>query len=107
VNRQATNPIKLLTVEAAADRLSTAVRFIRGIIAERRTEFVKVGRHVRISEAALQDFIDAGRVQPMTVAAGSGGLERTGTRQGEARGLRRALDYSATRPAPSTSTRGS
>jgi excisionase family DNA binding protein len=68
VNRQTTNPVKLLTVEAAADRLSTSVRFIRRLIAERRIEFVKVGRHVRISEAALQDFIDAGRVQPMTVA---------------------------------------
>ena len=68
MNRQTPNPIKLLTVEAAADRLSTSVRFIRRLIAERRIEFVKVGRHVRISEAALQDFIDAGRVQPMTVA---------------------------------------
>ena len=68
VNRQTTNPVKLLTVEASADRLSTSVRFIRRLIAERRIEFVKVGRHVRISEAALQDFIDAGRVQPMTVA---------------------------------------
>ena len=68
MNRQTTNPVKLLTVEASADRLSTSVRFIRRLIAERRIEFVKVGRHVRISEAALQDFIDAGRVQPMTVA---------------------------------------
>ena len=51
----------LLTVEAAADRLSTSPRFIRRLIAERRIEFVKVGRHVRISESALHDFIDAGR----------------------------------------------
>jgi hypothetical protein len=29
---------------------------------------VKVGRHVRISESALAEFIDAGRVQPMTPA---------------------------------------
>ena len=58
----------LLTVEAAADRLSTSPRFIRRLIAERRIEFVKVGRHVRISESALNDFIDAGRVEPQTVA---------------------------------------
>ena len=58
----------LLTVEAAAKRLSTSPRFIRRLIAERRIEFVKVGRHVRISESALADFIDAGRVEPLTDA---------------------------------------
>lgn len=42
----------LLTVEAAAERLSTSPRFIRRLIAERRIEFVKVVRHVRISESA-------------------------------------------------------
>ena len=59
----------LLTVEAAAERLSTSPRFIRRLIAERRIEFVKVGRHVRISESALRDFIDAGRVEPLTAAS--------------------------------------
>jgi excisionase family DNA binding protein len=58
----------LLTVEAAAKRLSTSPRFIRRLIAERRIEFVKVCRHVRLSEAALADFIDAGRVEPLTTA---------------------------------------
>jgi excisionase family DNA binding protein len=58
----------LLTVEVAAKRLSTSPRFIRRLIAERRIEFVKVGRHVRLSEAALADFIDAGRVEPLTTA---------------------------------------
>jgi excisionase family DNA binding protein len=62
------NPDRLLTVEAAAERMSTSVRFIRRLIAERRIEFVKVGPHVRISETTLADFIDAGRVQPMTAA---------------------------------------
>ena len=57
---------QLLTVEAAAERMSTSVRFVRRLIAERRIEFVKVGRHVRISESALAAFIAAGRVQPMT-----------------------------------------
>jgi hypothetical protein len=41
---------------------------IRRLIAERRIEFVKVGRHVRISESALTDFIDSGRVEPLTTA---------------------------------------
>jgi excisionase family DNA binding protein len=57
---------RLLTVEAAAERMSTSVRFIRRLVAERRIEFVKVGRHVRISETALAEFIEAGRVRPMT-----------------------------------------
>jgi excisionase family DNA binding protein len=61
---------QLLTVDAAAERMSTSVRFVRRLIAERRIEFVKVGRHVRISESALADFIDAGRIEPMTVAKG-------------------------------------
>jgi excisionase family DNA binding protein len=59
---------RLLTVETAADRMSTSVRFVRRLIAERRIEFVKVGRHVRISETALAEFIEAGRVHPMTAA---------------------------------------
>ena len=46
--------------------MSTSVRFIRRLIAERRIEFVKVGRHVRISEAALAQFIESGRIEPMT-----------------------------------------
>lgn len=58
----------LLTVEAAAERLSTSPRFIRRLIAERRIEFVRVGRHVRISESALANFIDVGRVEPLTTA---------------------------------------
>jgi excisionase family DNA binding protein len=58
----------LLTVEAAATRLSTSPRFIRRLIAERRIEFVRIGRHVRISESALADFIEAGKVSPLTAA---------------------------------------
>jgi len=65
-SREATD--RLLTVEAVAERMSTSVRFVRRLIAERRIEFVKVGRHVRISEIALAQFIEAGRVQPMTAA---------------------------------------
>ena len=57
---------QLLTVEAAAERLSTSVRFIRRLVAQRRIEFVKVGRHVRISESALAEFVAAGRVAPIT-----------------------------------------
>lgn len=57
---------RLLSVEAAADRLGTRPRFIRRLIAERRIEFVHVGRHVRISESALVEFIEAGKVPPLS-----------------------------------------
>ncbi len=63
-----TSTDRLLTVEAAAERMSTSVRFVRRLIAQRRIEFVKVGRHVRITESALAEFIEAGRVEPMTAA---------------------------------------
>ncbi len=59
---------QLLSVEAAAERLDTKPRFIRRLIAERRIEFVRVGRHVRISESALADYIEAGKVPPLTAA---------------------------------------
>jgi excisionase family DNA binding protein len=54
---------KLLSVEEAADRLGTSVRFLRRLIAERRIAFVRVGRHVRIDPADLEAFIAAGRVE--------------------------------------------
>jgi excisionase family DNA binding protein len=54
---------RLLTVEDAADRLGTSVRFIRRLIAERRIAYVRVGRHVRIAEADLASFVAAGRVE--------------------------------------------
>jgi excisionase family DNA binding protein len=54
---------RLLTVEEAADRLGTSVRFIRRLIAERRIAYVRIGRHVRIAEADLASFVVAGRVE--------------------------------------------
>ncbi|MFJ2650446.1 excisionase family DNA-binding protein [Streptomyces sp. NPDC087420] len=55
---------RLLAVEEAAERLGTGVRFVRRLIAERRIAFVKVGRHVRLSEAVLTAYIEAHTVQP-------------------------------------------
>ena len=55
----------MLTVQQAAERLNTEPRFVRRLIAERRIEFHKLGRYVRISEPALAAFIEAVRVPPM------------------------------------------
>jgi excisionase family DNA binding protein len=53
----------LLSVEQAAERLGTSVRFVRRLIAEQRIAYVNVGRHVRIAEADLTEFVAAGRVE--------------------------------------------
>ncbi len=59
----------LLDVDEAARRLGTKPRFVRRLIAERRIEFHKVGRHVRVSEAAVADFIESGRMPVITPSA--------------------------------------
>ena len=55
----------LLSVAEAAELLGTGVRFPRRLIAERRIRYVKVGRHVRIPEFALQEFLAAQTVEPL------------------------------------------
>jgi excisionase family DNA binding protein len=54
---------KLLTVEEAAERLGTSVRFVRRLVFERRIAYSKLGRHVRIATSDLDAFITAGRVE--------------------------------------------
>ena len=56
---------RLLTVAQAAELLGTTDRFPRRLIAERRIRFVRIGRHVRIPESALREFIEAGLVEPV------------------------------------------
>jgi excisionase family DNA binding protein len=60
---------RLLTVPEVADILRTSERFPRRLIEERRIRFVRVGRHVRIPESALREFIAAGLVQPVHTKA--------------------------------------
>ena len=54
---------RLLTVDQAAERLGTSVRFPRRLIAERRIRFVRIGRLVRIPESAIDAMIEAGTVE--------------------------------------------
>jgi excisionase family DNA binding protein len=58
---------QLLTVSEAAAVLGTTSRFPRRLIAERRIRYVRVGRHVRIPVTAVEEFIAAGTVEPLTV----------------------------------------
>ena len=64
---------RLLTVEDAARVLGTTTRFPRRLIAERRIRFVRVGRHVRIPETELQEFINQVTVERLRLyPTGSG-----------------------------------
>jgi excisionase family DNA binding protein len=60
---------QLLTVAQVAELLGTwetsGERFPRRLIEERRITFVKVGRHVRIPESAVREYITAHTVRPV------------------------------------------
>ncbi|MGW8722846.1 excisionase family DNA-binding protein [Streptomyces althioticus] len=56
---------RLLTLDQVAERLGTGVRFARRLIEERRIRYVKVGRHVRIPESAVRDYLAAHTVEPV------------------------------------------
>jgi excisionase family DNA binding protein len=53
---------QLMTPSQAGDYLHTGERFIRRLIAERRIDYIKLGRHVRAQRSVLDAFIDSGRV---------------------------------------------
>lgn len=65
---------QLYSLARAAAILGTTERFPRRLVAERRIRFVRVGRHVRIPESALVDFVQAGTVEPMSVRWRDGGV---------------------------------
>ncbi|MFF9397701.1 helix-turn-helix domain-containing protein [Streptomyces sp. NPDC014744] len=62
---------RLLTVDQVADRLGTGLRFPRRLIEERRITFVKVGRHVRIPESAVDEYVSAHTVEPIALRRSS------------------------------------
>ncbi|MEY9991335.1 excisionase family DNA-binding protein [Streptomyces sp. NPDC012935] len=55
---------RYLSVDQVAEVLGTTARFPRRLIEERRIVYVKVGRHVRIPESAVREYIAANTVQP-------------------------------------------
>jgi excisionase family DNA binding protein len=58
----------LLTGDEVAQRLRTTPRFVRRLVAERRIEYVKVGRLVRFEPEAVAAYIESNRVVPMSRA---------------------------------------
>jgi excisionase family DNA binding protein len=73
---------RLLTVEEAAERLSTSTRFVRRLVAERRIAYVKVGRHVRLDPGEVEAFIVASRVETLSTWPASTGDWPTGLAPG-------------------------
>lgn len=65
---------RCLSVDQVAELLGTTARFPRRLIEERRIRYVKVGRHVRIPESAVAEYISARTVEPIR-------LRRTGLRR--------------------------
>jgi excisionase family DNA binding protein len=57
--------VDLLTVQEAARRLGTGVRFVRRLVAERRIRFYHVGKYVRFHPDDLAAYIEQGRVDPV------------------------------------------
>lgn len=54
---------RLVDVEGAAMHLSVTPRFIRGLVAERRIPYLKVGKFVRFDLDELNDWLDCCRVE--------------------------------------------
>ncbi|WP_296196012.1 helix-turn-helix domain-containing protein [uncultured Microbacterium sp.] len=64
-------PLRLLTVEAAAEATGLSVRSIRHLIATRRVPVVRLGRAIRLREVDLAAWI-ADNTQPATDASTTG-----------------------------------
>lgn len=58
-------PEKYLSIPQVAERLGTSERFPRRLIEERRIEFKRFGRHVRIAESVLNAYIEESTVRPI------------------------------------------
>jgi len=53
---------RLLTIAETAHLMGVTDRMIRRLVSERRIEFVKVGRHVRVRESVARAFLDSSTV---------------------------------------------
>lgn len=56
---------RYLSLSEVAEALGTGIRFARRLVEERRIEFKRFGRHVRVSESVLNDYINSCTVSPV------------------------------------------
>ena len=69
----------LYTKPEAAELLNVPLRFVERIVAEHRIRFVRVGRHIRIPESALAEFVERATSHvrgPMTGMFGTRFIDR-------------------------------
>ena len=59
--------MSLLDIKEAAERLGTTERHIRALIADRKIDYIKVGRLVRFDPSALDAWIVANTVTAVTL----------------------------------------
>ena len=64
------NPQPLLDIEQAAERLNVSPRFIRRLIAQRRIDYLKIGKFIRFQPDELDSWIENQRVQHVGHSAG-------------------------------------
>jgi excisionase family DNA binding protein len=57
---------KYLSVSETAAYLNTTERFVRRLVAQRRIAFHHEGRHLRVAVSDLDEWLAAGRVEPIT-----------------------------------------
>ena len=53
----------LLTIDQAAERLNVTSRFIRRLIAERRIDYLKIGKFIRFRSDELDDWVEQQRIE--------------------------------------------
>jgi excisionase family DNA binding protein len=56
---------RYLSIPQVAERLGTTERFPRRLIEERRIEFKRFGKHVRIADSVLDAYIESCTVSPV------------------------------------------
>ncbi len=67
------NPEPLLDTDQAAERLNVTPRFIRRLIAQRRIDYLKIGKFVRFHPAELDSWIEHQRITCQTETSNFGG----------------------------------
>lgn len=60
---------QLLDIAQAAERLNVSPRFVRRLIAERRIDYLKIGKFIRFHPAELDAWIERQRIQHLREAS--------------------------------------
>ena len=55
---------RLLAITEVAERLNVTPRFVRRLVAERRIRYFKLGRHVRLAQVDVDDWVRRRSVEP-------------------------------------------